>query len=235
MKPWMKVLFLLGLGGSFGFFTGYNLGNRQGRKDGYQQCREDAEDRWEAFKQDGDRQLENARKALKEYQGGDTDGDEDIPEMEDIVHDLDQDLPDYVFDNSGAGSTVDGDEEEEPPTAEEPEGPVVRQLHPQDLLPQPITEDEYNLNEWDYDLVDLIFYEMDEVLYEPEHEEIIQQPDEVLGIGALFRFGWTGDPNNPEDYIYVKNDTMGTLYRVQRVDAAFCDAVDGACGPNEDD
>ena len=33
----------------------------------------------------------------------------------------------------------------------------------------------------------------------------------------------------------MKNETYGVLFRIDKVDAAFCDAVDGSCGPEDDD
>ena len=109
----------------------------------------------------------------------------------------------------------------------------IPQLHPTHIAPEIIGEEEYNLNIWHYDLENLIFYEMDEVLYNETTQAIIENPDDVIGIGTLFEFG--GDPNNPTEVIYVKNETYGVLFRIDKVDAAFCDAVDGSCGPEEDD
>lgn len=126
------------------------------------------------------------------------------------------------------------EEEPEMPTPEEITIDAdIPQLHPEHLVPEIIGEEEYNANIWQYDLENLIFYEMDEVLYDETTQSIIESPDHVIGIGTLFEFG--GDPNNPVDTIYVKNDTYGTLFRIDRVDAAFCDAVDGTCGPEDDD
>lgn len=130
----------------------------------------------------------------------------------------------------------------EPATDEDPEMPTesdiaidpdIPQLHPQHLVPEIIGEEEYNLNIWQYDLENLLFYEMDEVLYNESTQSIIENPDDVIGIGTLFEFG--GDPNNPVESIFVKNDTYGTLFRIDRLDAAFCDAVDGSCPPEDDE
>lgn len=110
--------------------------------------------------------------------------------------------------------------------------PDIPQLHPQQLIPEIIGEEEYNLNIWHYDLENLIFYEIDDVLYNETTQSIIENPDDVIGIGTLFEFG--GDPNNPVDTIFVKNETFGTLFRIDRLDAAFCDAVDGSCPPDDD-
>jgi len=109
----------------------------------------------------------------------------------------------------------------------------IPQLHPTHIAPEIIGEEEYNLNIWHYDLENLVFYSMDEVLYNETTQSIIENPDDVIGIGTLFEFG--GDPNNPTDTIYVKNETYGVLFRIDQVDAAFCDAVDGTCGPEDDD
>lgn len=126
------------------------------------------------------------------------------------------------------------DEDPDMPTEKDIEiDPDIPQLHPEHLVPEIIGEEEYNANVWGYDLENLTFYELDEVLYDETTQDIVANPDDVIGIGTLFEFG--GDPNNPTETIYVKNDTYGTLFRIDRIDAAFCDAVDGTCGPEDDD
>ena len=127
-----------------------------------------------------------------------------------------------------------GEEEPEMPTEDEITiDEDIPQLHPQHLVPEIIGEEEYNANIWGYDLENLIFYELDEVLYNETTQKPEENPDQLIGVGTLYEFG--GDPNNPVETIYVKNETFGTLYRIDRVDAAFCDAVDGTCGPEEDE
>ena len=130
-------------------------------------------------------------------------------------------------------SYAESDDPEMPTEEDIAIDPDIPQLHPEHLVPEIIGEEEYNLNIWQYDLETLLFYEMDEVLFNERTQSIIENPDDVIGIGTLFEFG--GDPNNPVDTIYVKNDTFGTLFRIDRIDAAFCDAVDGTCGPDDDD
>ena len=57
--------------------------------------------------------------------------------------------------------------------------PEIPQLHPEHLIPEIIGEEEYNLNIWHYDLENLIFYEMDEVLYNETTQSIIENPEDV--------------------------------------------------------
>ena len=71
------------------------------------------------------------------------------------------------------------------------------------------------------------------MLYNERTQSVIEDPDQVIGIGTLFGFG--GDPNNPVNTLYVKNDTFGTLFRIDRIDAAFCDITDGVYPPEKDD
>lgn len=144
--------------------------------------------------------------ALKEYEGNDYDGDQ---------------------------SWTTDDDPEMPTEADIAIDPDIPQLHPQHLIPEIIGEEEFNINIWQYDLENLLFYEIDEVLYNETTQSIIENPDDVVGVGTLFEFN--ANPLNQVDTIYVKNDTFGTLFRIDKLDAAFCDAVDGTCGPEDDD
>lgn len=203
MKPWMKIIMWLGLGFGIGFFAGEQVGEHRAEKEKPEQPEVSAE-----------LYVGPARDAMEEYRGGDTDGDEV--------------LTGYVPGFEPA------DDDPDMPTEEDIQiDPEIPQLHPQHLVPEIIGEEEYNANIWNYDLENLLFYEMDEVLYNETTQTIIENPEDVIGHGTLFEFG--GDPNNPVDTIFVKNDTYGVLFRIDRIDAAFCDAVDGSFPPDEDD
>lgn len=213
MKPWMKVLMWFGLGAGIGFFAGMQYGqNKQER---------------EMPEEEPERVPEAYTEAIRDY-GGDTDGDSCWINID--------------CNNNDTFTTLD-EILRKPATDEEPEMPKVEelaidqddvpQLHPQHEVPEIIGEEEFNRNIWHYDIENLLFYEMDEVLYNETTQSIVEYPDAVIGHGTLFEFG--GDPNNPVYTIYVKNDTYGTIFRIESIDAAFCDSVDGTCGPSEDD
>lgn len=194
MKPWMKILIWLGLGGGIGFFAGYQVGTRSREPEMAQEP------------VDGpvvERVRDEAEEALKAYRGADEDSDrwvDDCLEIDDLGT---APVVETVTANGGV-KVVPVD---------------IPQLHPQDMVPVPITEEEFNLNEKELDILCLDYYERDEVLYDPEHEEVITVPEQLLGYGWNYRFG--GDPNNPVDVIYIQNETMGAIYRVELVDAAF--------------
>lgn len=210
MKTWMKILMWVGLGGGIGFFAGLQVGSKRsavmetehweavynnGRTDGYAKAVEDNKNAWKEVTQ------QIAESAIKDY-GGDFDGDH-----------------------------VNVTAEEDPPMVEEP--PVigdeediedVPQLHPQHMIPVQITEDEYYANQWGYDQESLIFYEMDEVLFNKDTRKAMTTKDEidqVIGIGMTFNF-YLKD-GETLDVIFVKNDTMGVIFRIDRIDAAYQD------------
>ena len=214
MKFWAKALIWFGLGGGIGFFAGYGLGSRSKARGGPSEAPDDEE-----YIEEPEEPSEAAITAFAAYRG-DPDGDKDLPDGWENDP-LTLDTLDEVRKDSDPPETVLAD---------------IPQLHPQDMEPYPISkeefDDEYNY-EPDYERKLLLYYEGDEVLYDEEKEEIIQVPDEVLGIGALLGFG--GDPNNPAERIYIQNDTMGTLYMVELVHGDFYGEVEGTESPDEVD
>lgn len=206
MKPWMKAVMWALFGGGFGFFIGQQVGKKQGYVEYERRIAEENDNMRDAQEVTDDLQqrFDDVVYAMKEYAGI-------VEEQPETATDDDPDMP------TEADIAID---------------PDIPQLHPQHLVPEIIGEEEYNINIWQYDLENLLFYEMDEVLYNETTQSIIENPDDVIGIGTLFEFG--GDPNNPVESIFVKNDTFGTLFRIDRLDAAFCDAVDGSCPPEDD-
>lgn len=217
LKPWMKVLIWAGLGGGIGFFAGMQVGAAQ-----EQRRQSEAIDICEKseYKKVGKVACEVAT-AMKDYFGNagaglrvDTDGDVDGDEFN-----IDGDF--------------DGDEPEMPTENDILIDPEIPQLHPQHLIPEIIGEEEFNINIWHYEIENLIFYSMDEVLYNEDTQSIIENPEDVVGHGTLMEFN--ADPRHPVYTIFVKNDTFGTLFRIDYVDAAFCDAVDGTCPPEDDE
>ena len=214
MKTWMKVLMWLGLGGGIGFFAGYQMGARKAGEaynDGYSAGVEDREKTAE-----WDR--EEAANAMSNYRGdGDFDGD------------------------SVQGAPVEDAEmpEEAPVIGDEKDIEEIPYPHPQYFVPEQISEDEYYTNPWGYDQEQLYFYELDEVLYNKETRKAIKDKDtmdQVIGIGMTFNF-YKSD-GEVLDAIFVRNDTTGVVYRIDRIDAAYTDEIDGGDSPEyelEDD
>ena len=214
MKFWAKALIWFGLGGGIGFFAGYGLGTRYKARGGPSESPDDEE-----YIEEPEELSEAAETAFAAYRG-DADGDKDLPDgWENDPLTLDE--LEGLLKKVESIETVPAD---------------IHQLHPQDMEPRPISKEEFNDEfdyEPDYERKLLSYYEGDEVLYDEERAEIIEVPDEVLGIGALLGFG--GDPNNPAESIYIQNDTMGTLYEVDLVHAAFYGEVETPESPDEVD
>ena len=206
LKPWMRAVLWLVLGGGVGYFIGEQVGERRTAK-AYDEERNLLNERVDKAIDKVNKAIDEnkcVKKAIKEYLG-----DKNYAEL------TEEDIPDMPTEDD---ISIDED---------------IPQLHPTMLTPELIGEEEYNANIWGYDLENLVLYEGDDVLYDETTQNIIQDPDYVIGVGTLAAFG--GDPNNPVDTLYVKNDTYGTLFRIDRVDGAFCDEVDGQIHPEEDE
>lgn len=210
MKFWVKALIWFGFGGGIGFFAGYQLGARS-------KAREDAGDIPEEKYAEGTESASEAiERAFTIYRGDDT-----------------------VIDSLPDGWENDAlpiDDVETVPAREQTSEEVpadIPQLHPESMEPCPITQEEFERNELFYEQKILYWYEEDEVLYDEERQEIIPVPEDLLGYGALYGFG--GDPNNPVETIYIRNETMGTLYQVELVHGSFYGSVVGTETPDEVD
>ena len=206
MKSWMKALLWLGFGGGVGFFVGYNVGSKHG---------DEIEEKKSKLRPNNvDESVvhivreEEAQNAMDGYRG--------MVAVEDV------DLPEG-WENDPL--TVNCDISEE--TAQSTESEVDTSI------PYPITEEEFNFNDNGYDIKCLDYYEEDEVVYDPEFEEIVCNSDDILGTGWCS--GFYGDPNNPTEVIYIQNNVYGTLYRVELVHAAFNEVVPGSIPPDDDD
>lgn len=114
-----------------------------------------------------------------------------------------------------------------------PEQSGIPPFHPTYVLPQIVTQEEYD-SRGDLDEKVLIFYEGDEVLYCTEDQKPMGEEDQysTIGIGTLNEFH--AGPGAAKDEIYVINETYGR-FKIIRVDGAFVDEVDGIAGPEDDD
>ena len=204
-----------GLGGGIGFFAGLQVGNERGNKrieniqasewsayeGGYNQCLRDC-----GIVKYGGQTWEDVRKELEEYRARD------------------------AARTSFNGDHVNVVTEEDPPMIEEEpligdeEEIEVPELHPQHLIPVQITEEEFYENPWGYDQESLIFYELDEVLFNKDTRKALttkDEQDQIVGIGMLFNFYLKSGKSL--DVIFVRNDTMGVIFRIDRMDAAYTD------------
>lgn len=218
MKPIAKILFWFLIGGGFGFFIGERVGERRGRgpavkKREYDEYEDEQQPQYT---------VEDAREAMRQYTGdfgtvegiskvlGQSASDEDDPEMpmEEPV------MPDGFEEE--LSNSVDGD---------------IRQYHPTLMQPQIVTEESYYRNSWELDQEQLLYYAVDKVLYNVTTQSIIEDPDSIIGIGTLEEF----DPNSNvhRDTLFVVNGNFAR-YRIDYIDDAFCDAVDGNCAPEDD-
>ena len=223
MKNFLKALIWLGLGGGLGFFGGVAVGRRMEWKaindeaeeqsytdlgSGVGLCRHPGltEDEWDRM--------------VREYRGedeeetGDNGGSKPVDLPQDAAEWVHQVVEQARQEDERRRPAAPGDNGGSKPT-------VIRQLHPQDMTPVILTEEEYDRNDKNLERAELIFYGLDEVLYDVEKEEVVGDPDGLIGVGTLFGFG--GDPDNPTDVLYVENETMGKIYRITYVDDAFCD------------
>ena len=218
MKTWMKVLMWLGLGGGIGFFAGYQVGQRGAKQNAYNAGYDQAMS--ERLMMQVEKAEETLKDAINEYSGGDFDGDEQLPEFTNkyISVPVAEEDPEMV--------------EEVPVIGDEEDIEEVRQLHPQDMIPELITEDEYEANPWQYDRELMRYYGMDETLYNMATRSVIKDQDEVVGVGTLFGFYPTPDNLEGTDVLYVRNDTLGVLFKIKHLDAAYADVTSGALSPD---
>ena len=242
MKTWAKILVWLCTGAGIGFFAGY----RAGHKAGYKKADYDLNSSFMSGYRIGNRHAErdkiaddaselemecHANDALNTYRGDDYEDLNSVNGIDEILR-------------KPVNTDMDGDEltpvpDEDPempmdlPTIDDDEPHVVPQLHPTQLLPKIVSEEEYYRNPWEFEEEKLIFYELDEVVYNCTTQSIVEYPDNVLGVGTLLEFHIP--PNEPpKEVIFVINEIFGTRFRIDSIDAAFCDEVDGTIHPEDD-
>lgn len=215
MKPWMRALVWLGLGGGIGFFSGYRVGYAK-HADEIGPVLDDLQERVESMMtvvenlgKDNDRakaELERlissmpvteatAEAAMDDYRGNPEPESEEEPEMpleEPVIPDLEEDEEDDL-------------------------NLVIQDLHPEDIRPHPISEAEFNLNPKGYDISVLKYYAGDDVIYDQEYDEEMTQPEQLLGLGWFALFG------GGRDTIYIENDTMETIYAVHYLEGSIGD------------
>jgi hypothetical protein len=86
-----------------------------------------------------------------------------------------------------------------------------------------ISEEEFEDNEDGLVVIQLSYYEEDDVVTD-SNDKVIKSPDDILGPDALTKFGeGTGDP----DMCYVRNDLNEAMYEVVRIHGAYDNIILG--------
>lgn len=224
MKAWMKVLVWLGLGGGIGFFAGYQIGSKTTRDSAAKLITESDEALYEANRrieelENGMNSVSSAAKeaagAIAQYAGANgsdiSSNEEDDEALWSFTPSEDPEMP-----------------EEPPVIGDEAEIEDIPELHPQHMTQRQVTEEYFYNNPNNFDQEDLLYYEGDGTLYNKDTRKAIDKKDEideVLGIGMLTNFHMKGADL---ETIFVENPTMGMLFRIDRVEDAFGDILNGA-------
>lgn len=248
MKAWMKILMWVGLGGGIGFFAGYQVGAGSRRTEEMNNELRDYQNNLDDELEEYKKNLAEAkaRTAMDEYTGDN--GEEmlkqavencrkaGVPE-EKILHNKEE-IDRFFLGNDNVETVKRIQEEEDPDMPEEV--PVIgdedtieeiRELHPQDMAPVLITESEWNENPWNYDKETMGYYSLDDKLYNFATRSVIKDNDEVVGIGNLYGFYGTQENPGGKDIIFVRNDCLGTLFKIGFFDSALNDITGGADSP----
>lgn len=89
--------------------------------------------------------------------------------------------------------------------------------------PYVISDEEYFQNDTDYQQVSLTYYAGDDVLTD-DRDDIIEDPDELVGGNNLVRFGdWSNDPN----IVYVRSDVKEMEFEITRSQGKYSEEVAG--------
>lgn len=90
-------------------------------------------------------------------------------------------------------------------------------------IPYVIHHDEWQENPQEFDKVDLVYYEGDEVLAD-DRDQVIGDPDEAVGLTNLELFGHgSGDPNT----VFVRNEVREVDYEIARSHGMYAQEVHG--------
>ena len=82
---------------------------------------------------------------------------------------------------------------------------------------------DYNENNLHYEKSSLTYYDVDDTLVD-ENEEPITDPDYVVGLDALTRFG---DGSDDDDIVYIRNEKLAVDYEIVRVDKSYQETILG--------
>jgi hypothetical protein len=210
MKPWMKMLMWFGLGGAVGFFAGQQIGYNKAKKEDD----EVVNDAYDRGKNDGARDMIDSLKTET---------------MRCVARELGYITPE----EEDAEMPMDPPEMPDDDEPVEPASTTAMPFHPTMLIPEIVTEEQF-CDRVDLDEELILWYELDDVLYDVKDQKPLGPEDQAnsIGLGAVHEFYST--VGGIKDEVFVINEALGTRYRIQRIEDAFIDAVDGGAGPEED-
>lgn len=91
------------------------------------------------------------------------------------------------------------------------------------VSPYVITADEFGDASLGYDKSTIFYYNNDDTLAD-ENEEIIPDPDAIVGEDALLNFG---ESSGDKDIVHVRNERLGIDYEVIRLHKSYRDVILG--------
>ena len=229
MKAWMKVLVWLGLGGGIGFFAGYQAGKAGCEKEFDAAVQEAADEFREKHRQEWNEHFERLGQQTDNLRDSFDSLAVAAKEAADAYRGDDETLWSFT-------PSEDPEMPEEPPViGDEAEIEDIPELHPQHMTQRQVTEEYFYSNPNNFDQEDLLYYEGDDTLYNKDTRKAIDKKDEideVLGIGMLTNFHMKGADLGT---IFVENPTMGMLFRIDRVEDAFGDILNGVVAEEIDE
>lgn len=233
MKPWMRILMWFGLGVGVGFFAGQQTGYNKAKKEdetfvneAYTRGQNDAYHKNDIAARISRREelsadaVDAMTYAMMTY-AGDEEADKVLDEggVDPIGEDEEWLEEPVMPEDSADADTVDS---------------YIPQMHPTHMAPELVTEEEYDQRQ-DLDEERLLYFEGDEVLYNSRTNTILTDEDIPNAIGYGYLTEFRAGVGEPKDAIYIINEVLGTRFRIERMDGAFCDAVDGTMPPDDDD
>ena len=226
MKPWMKILMWFGLGATVGFFAGQQAGYNKAKdedeaiiNDAYERGKDDGYNcTFEGSMKQLNEQVAQAKNSLRQFS-------EAYGYSEDPGVPIDEEDAEMPMEPPEMPDECD-EETTEINTEELP-------FHPTMLAPEIVTEEQFASRD-DLNEELLLWYQLDDVLYDCSDQKPMGPEDQAtsIGVGTLNEF-FAGP--EVKDEIYVINETYASKFRIQRIEDAFMDAVDGTAGPDEDD
>ena len=199
MKTGMKILLWSLVSGTIGFFGGYTMKTVLARKE---------------LDELGDKLDEVKAKAF---------------ELEEIANTLAGNIPDPPAEEEKTAEDIRKEYEaatdEDPPMPEEK--PVIGDEETVEKSPaiEFITEAEFYENSGGYPQEEMIWYSLDEVLWNKDTQSKVskEEIDRSLGYNTLHMFDVDLLNMNPPETIFVKNHILPGMFRVDYMDAAWVD------------
>ena len=199
MKKWMGMLLFTGIGVGLGFFAGERLGERKKKKEIETNVERNAEEQLKAVVDDYISAIANRIAVENGYE----DDDQDVQATEEYLAQFEH--PEEEKDDED----IYEDEKHVDDTAV--------QRTPDESYISLCDEEDWD-NEYDFEKIELFYYEEDEIVCD-EDEKRIDDPEDMIGHETLNTFG--SIPTNPYDVIYVRNTFTETMYQITRIHNAY--------------